>query len=94
MTQNNKTQLGDRSGNQKEEKTEEQKEMEFYFKMMLKNLSIKSLFKWFDNNIRLMESGESKIDEMQSAEIERKIKDSCGLQKFQPMNYQGSLRQF
>ena len=68
--------------------------MEFHFKMMLKNLSIKSLFKWFDNNNRLIETGESKIDVMQSAEIERKIKDSGCLQKFQPMNYQGSLRQF
>jgi len=41
-----------------------------------------------------MESGEFKINQMQSAEIERKIKDGGGLQKFQPMNYQGSLRQF
>ena len=68
--------------------------MEVYFKIAMNNISISSMFKWFESNLININAGVSKIPLTSSAEIERKIEESGGLKKFQPANYQEGMKKF
>ena len=78
----------------KSSKTQEQLDLEVHFDIMLKNLKTNHLYKDFLSQLRKTDTGEFKLNLTKSSEIERKTKEKGALQKIQPTNFQGSLRQF
>ena len=59
--------------------------------MVQESLQTKNLCKQFTDQLKQIESGEMQINLNESAQIERSIHQFNLLQKFKPLNYEGTL---
>jgi hypothetical protein len=75
-----------------EKKTDEQYAQAKQIKMLIESLQSDNLFGKFESQLRQTDTGEFQIDLNQCSEIERKTKADGLLNKYQPVNYGGSLK--